>query len=362
MDNLSLETKALIALQYVEDLSYKKKRILVDNVCKDDFVEFFQSAVQPQIEKILGEQYYATFRAALQNVEKIINELKSKDIHWVSYLDDDYPSKLLEIEDYPIVLFAKGNTNLLSERSIAVVGTRKPTRYGAKVTDSFVRQFANAKLVVTSGFARGIDSIAHKACVDMEAPTIAVFACGLDICYPSENKGLMEYILQNDGLLLTEYPLRSRPQQYHFPERNRIISGLSDGVFIAEATEKSGSLITARLAVEQGKDLFVVPGNIYSDESAGTNKLLREMPHSLVIEPDDVLRLMHIETSETQNEVIELSIVENVIVEALKQEDLHFEQLLELTSLSVTELNTMLLNLELYGIIQQLSGNFYSLC
>ena len=287
--------------------------------------------------------------------------MERNEVSWITFYDEEYPEQLREIYDFPLVLFAKGNTSLLNSDCIAVVGTRTPTRYGQKVADSFTRDFARAGLTIVSGFARGVDSIAHKACVVTESPTIAVFACGLDTCYPAEHKGLYDSILIAGGLIVTEYPLGTKPLQYHFPERNRIISGLSRGVFLPEATLKSGSLITARLSIEQGKELFIVPGNINSPESEGTNKLLQEMPHALVISTEDVLSRLGVRAVSVETEVVELNICETLVVEALHDRELHFEELLELTSLSAGELSTMLMNLEINGIIEHTGGNYYSL-
>jgi DNA processing protein len=287
--------------------------------------------------------------------------MERKEVGFVTFYDETYPSALRETYDFPLVLFTKGNTSLLNSDCIAVVGTRTPTRYGQKVCDSFTRDFARAGLTVVSGFARGVDSIAHKACVDTDSPTVAVFASGLDVCYPAEHKGLYESILNSGGLIVSEYPLGTKPLQYHFPERNRIISGLSRGVFLPEATLKSGSLITARLAIEQGKELFVVPGNINSPESEGTNKLLQEMPHALVIESEDVLSRLNVKAVSVDAEVVELNIIETLVVDALHDKELHFEELLEVTALSAGELSTLLMNLEINGIIEHTGGNFYSL-
>ncbi len=359
MKDKTPSTKNILALSYVEELSLKRKRDMVSLLPEP--ATWTSEKNSQMLSKILGEEKKAEFLTKYSQIDNIIDEMERREIGWVTYYDEEYPEDLREIHDFPLVLFFKGNVSLLKSDSIAVVGTRTPTRYGGKVCDSFARDFARAGLTVVSGFARGVDGIAHKACVATDSPTIAVFASGLDVCYPAEHKGLYDSILQAGGLVVTEYPLSTKPLQYHFPERNRIISGLSKGIFIPEATLKSGSLITARLGIEQGKDLFIVPGNINSPESEGTNKLLQEMPHALVIESEDVLSRLGVRAVSMDTEVVELNICETLIVTALHDKELHFEELLEVTSLSAGELSTMLMNLELNGIIEQTGGNYYSL-
>ena len=359
MNNRTPETKIIVALALVEELSLRKKKDLLSALPNPS--DWIKEKHSETLLKILGDKHNTEFHSKYATVDEYFDQMERNEVSWITFYDEEYPAELREAYDFPIVLFAKGNTSLLNTDCIAVVGTRTPTRYGQKVADSFTRDFARAGLTVVSGFARGVDSIAHKACVETDSPTVAVFACGLDTCYPAEHKGLYEHILNAGGLIITEYPLGTKPLQYHFPERNRIISGLSKGVFLPEATYKSGSLITARLSIEQGKELFVVPGNINSPESEGTNRLLQEMPHALVISSEDVLSRLGVKPVSVDTEVVELNICETLVVEALHDRELHFEELLEITSLSAGELSTLLMNLEINGIIEQTGGNYYSL-
>ena len=360
MDYTDLTTKILLALQYVEELAYKKKSALlnaVDNV-PSEIIKDRRLAIG-----ILGEEKAKEFFDNLDNVDSFIDEMKRQDIHWISYLDkENYPELLANIPDPPIVLFVKGNVDIIKSDCIAVVGSRRATRYGEKVAEDFSREFARAGLTVVSGFARGIDGIAHKACVASESPTVAVFACGLDVVYPAEHKGLMDGILKNGGAIVSEYPLGTKPLQYHFPERNRIISGLSKGVFLAQAAKRSGSLITMRIANDdQGRSIFVVPGNIYAAENEGGNELLRECPHALVITPEDVLDGLGVKRVSAKKQVVEISLVESQILEALRDDEKHFEELLEITELGVSELTSTLFNMTMNGLIQETGGNYYSL-
>lgn len=358
MNGTDITSKILLALSAVEELSIRKKESLLNAV--DEPSVLGGKSAKALISKILGEQAQE-FERNIIRVDDLIADLAKRGMGYTTYLDDEYPQRLREIDGAPIVLFTQGDASLLSSDSIAVIGTRKPSRYGVKIAESFTREFARAGLTVVSGFARGIDSIAHKACVDSQSPTIAVFACGLDVCYPAENRGLRDSILQNGGLIVSEYPLGTKPLQYHFPERNRIISGISRALFLPEAAKRSGSLITLRLAVEQGRDIFVTPSNIYAEEGEGSNAVLREMPHALVISPDDVLDGMRVCREEKKEQTIELDFVETTIINALKDSELHFEELIEITDLNVNALNNVLFNLEMKGLIEQTSGNYYVL-
>lgn len=357
MDLRDLTTKAIAALQCVEELSYKKKRDLLELV-GDPSEIILEKA---EVKRVLGDANAAEFFKNMEKIDGILDDLAKREIHWLSYLDGDYPDALRGIEDRPYMLFVKGDCRALKNECIAIVGSRRATRYGIKVAEEFAREFSRAGVSVVSGFARGVDGTAHKACVASGKPTVAVFACGLDVCYPSEHRGLIDGVLMNGGAIVSEYPLGTKPLQYHFPERNRIISGLSKGVLLAEAAKRSGSLITMRFAIEQGRDIFVVPGNIFAAESEGANELLREMPHAIAIKPEDVLDALHIKRESVEKKAVELSLVENQIIDALHDGELHFEDLLSLTQLSVSELTTALFNLELNGLLQNTGGNYYAL-
>lgn len=293
----------------------------------------------------------------------LFRRLADKGIGWVTYLDDEYSDLLRETDARPAVLFTKGNASLLNTFSLAIVGTRRPTRYGAKLADEFAREFARAGITVVSGFARGIDSCAHRACVESGAPTVAVFGCGVDVCYPAENRELYKAVLTSGGLILSEYAPGTHPMPYRFPERNRIISGLCRGVLLPEAAEKSGSLITANTAVEQGRDLFVIPGNVYSQESRGTNALLRTMPHALTLSPEDVLSYYRMAPAEkSEEEPMQFDMTESLILDSLHDGEKHFEELLADTGLTASELSGALVGLELAGALVQTGGNHYALC
>ena len=194
----------------------------------------------------------------------------------ISIFDKEYPENLKCIYDPPMKLYVAGDYKLLNEFKIAIIGCRNFTEYGRKSATKFASELAQKNTIIVSGLARGIDSFAHNACINSGGKTIAVIGSGLDVIYPKENMWLYKKIIDTGGAIVSEYPLGTKPLKYHFPARNRIISAISDGVLVVEAKEKSGTLITVDFALEQGKNVFVIPGNINSENSKGTNNLIKE--------------------------------------------------------------------------------------
>lgn len=195
----------------------------------------------------------------------------------VIYINDKlYPKKLLKIKNPPQQLYVMGNIELLNKDSIAIIGSRKCTDYGEKQAAKFSRQISNSDVCIVSGLAKGIDSYAHLGALSVSGKTIAIIGSGIDNIYPKENIKLAENIVKNNGLIISEYPLGTLALKQNFPARNRIISGISNSILVVEAREKSGTNITVEFALEQGKDIYVIPGNIYSKTSNGTNFLIQE--------------------------------------------------------------------------------------
>ena len=222
-----------------------------------------------EIDEILKKEYR-------EDLEKYVDYMRKNDIKMITILDKNYPLKLKHIYDKPVILFARGNIDLLSEKSIAIVGCRDCTEYGQNISKKLAYDLSKNDFCIVSGLARGIDKFAHLGALEANGKTVAVIGNGLDNIYPYENKNLCERIIQNNGLIVTEYIIGTKPSKMNFPARNRIISGLSDGVIVVEAKEKSGALITAEFALEQGKEVFAVPGNIKRLNSKGTNELIKD--------------------------------------------------------------------------------------
>jgi DNA processing protein len=215
--------------------------------------------------------------------------MEKNGIDIINIFDPEYPQILKEIYDPPICLYIKGNKKILNSFALAIIGCRDSSVYGEKNAEKFAFELAKRKIVIVSGLAKGIDSCAHKGTVLAKEKTIAVIGNGLDFIYPSENTKLANEIIKNDGCIISEYPLGTKPEKQNFPARNRIISGISKGVLVVEAKEKSGTLITVDFALEQGRDVFALPGNINSLNSVGTNELIKQGA-SIVCNVEDVLQ------------------------------------------------------------------------
>jgi len=223
-----------------------------------------------------GERARAVLRSAEDvSSEKWATQLERAGVRVVTAFDEEYPDPLAEISDPPFLLFAAGNLQRLRLPAVGIVGSRAATRYGRDVAARLARELAAAGITVVSGFARGVDESAHLAAVGTAGGTIAVLGCGLDVDYPREHSALKEAMLARD-LLVSEFPPGTEPKPVNFPVRNRIIAGLCAGVVVVEASRRSGSLITARLANEFGRDVFAVPGSVFSQTSIGTHELLRD--------------------------------------------------------------------------------------
>lgn len=296
------------------------------------------------------------------HADVIIEDMKRKGIVAITVNSEYYPSQLKEIYDPPQVLYCKGDISLLKDgvERLAVVGTRNITRYGKDVTKEFASAFAKAGICIVSGMARGVDSAAHKTALEEESKTIAVLGCGVDVVYPPENRELYEEIVRK-GLVISEYPPSTQPHAFRFPERNRIISGLSKGVLVTEAGAGSGSMITADAAIEQGRDLYVVPGSIFSKTSKGCNDKIKELQAAAVTCPEDIIGVRE-NKDKKENLAVQLTLEQARIISFLEDcESAHFSELLAKSGLSVNELTALLSEMEIYGFINKLSGNYYAI-
>lgn len=289
----------------------------------------------------------------------------------VTCIDSEYPESLKTINDYPAVLYVQGDTAVFERPSIAIVGTRKITNYGSSVATSFSREFAGCGITVVSGLARGVDTQAHKTAIDAGGSTIAVLGNGLGHFYPPENRKLQEKIPLH-GAVVSEFPFNRRPDKIHFPRRNRIISAISRVTVVIEADIKSGALITAKYAAEQGKEVFAVPGQIYSKSAAGTNYLIKSGAH-LADSAEEIMdtisefyevrkkfrKPVNIKVSEEKG----VADGEQKIIGMLDDnaEGVTVDYLAGNLNMNAGELSKNLLMLEIKGLVKSLPGKMYIL-
>jgi DNA processing protein len=291
--------------------------------------------------------------------------LERKDIRLVCFNDDDYPPLLREIPDSPVALFVKGNTSLEQKPAIAIVGARNGTQMGYDVAKEFAFSLAKAGFAIISGLALGIDTYAHRGAVEAGAQTFAVLGCGPDVIYPKTNRQIRNKILESGGALISEYAPGVIARRWHFPVRNRIISGICVATLVIEASSRSGSLITARLAVDQDREVFAVPGNIRSSLAEGTLNLIKDGAN-LVTEPDEIINYYsHLLPEQNKNsheidsEIEYLTNEEKNLLKYLSKEPVNIDKLLESGSWKRDRLFSLLLTLEMRDYLIKLPGNYY---
>lgn len=265
-----------IWLSRIEGLSPKFLNDLLDKYGNPKVI--WNKTKEELLADKIKEKYAEKITSSIyrQNLNKYFKYMKESHIQIITINDKEYPDKLKVIYDPPIVLYVKGNKSILNEKSIAIVGCRLCTKYGENVSKKLAYNLSFNNINVISGLAKGIDSFAHKGSLIGKGKTVAVVGCGLDRVYPEENIDLFNEIIRRDGAIISEYIIGTKPLAKNFPRRNRIISALSDGVIVVEAREKSGTLITVDFALEQGKTIYAVPGNIDNPNTYGTNELIKQ--------------------------------------------------------------------------------------
>ncbi len=292
--------------------------------------------------------------------QAMFQHMADKEIGVVLKDDDNYPNKFFGVKNTPPLLYYKGNYNLTQEQhTIGVVGSRQMSNYGKKATKDLCEILARSGIVIISGMADGVDGIAHKSALDVGGKTIAVLGCGIDVVYPLKHSWLYDQIAEN-GLILSEHHVGVRPNNYHFPKRNRIISALSDAVLVTEAGKKSGALITANYAVEQGKMLFVVPTNIDNALGAGSNSLLKTLQASMVLQAGDILEEMQIEEFKEEATDMQLDFTEELVMDAIGFGiEVHMDELFNIMKLRMGDLSGLLSAMEIRGLITKYDNNHY---
>ncbi len=308
-----------------------------------------------------GPEGLARRRALLDPVQEEAR-LQSAGVKYICHNAPEYPENLYHIFDPPPVIFIQGDLTAADKMAVAVVGSRKPSPYGLLVAEKLAKDLAAVGITVVSGMARGIDTASHKGSLAGGGRTIAVLGCGSDVVYPKENKRLMAQIAES-GAVISEYPLGTPPQPWHFPARNRIISGLSLGTVVVEAAEKSGALITADFALEQGRDVMAVPGNIANELSRGPHRLIRQGAR-LVEGAGDIIDEMGLEKlfpvqKEVSAGTVKMSNEEEALYRLLSVEPVHLDELIEKTGLLPQKVMAALMYLEVKGLARQMPGKSY---
>lgn len=294
------------------------------------------------------------------DLDLIMATIEKKHVKVMTWEDVDYPRRLKEINQAPPVLFVSGSINVEDDWAVAVVGTRRVTPYGRQVAAEIARFLAQNGVTVVSGLARGVDAIAHQTALQTGGRTIAVLGNGVDVIYPPEHRKLAGEI-SAQGALVSDYPIGTPPDGVNFPPRNRIISGLSLATVVVEAGETSGALITAEFAVEQGRDVFAVPGSILAPQSEGTNRLIEQGARPLLkmTEILDALKLEQIPEKQLTRKLNPTSAVEQNLLNCLSQEPLHVDELCSLSGLPINEVSATLTMMELKGMVTQVGGMHY---
>ena len=325
------------------------------------------SAPASELRKIegIGREFAGRITRWKETVDvgRELELVEMQGAHVITLGDENYPPLLREIYAPPPVLYVKGDISVNGGRSIAIVGTRHPSFYGRMVTEDLSKKLAMRGFTIVSGLARGIDSAAHKGTLAAKGRTVAVLGCGIDTVYPPENAKLMEEIV-NSGAVVTEFPIGTRPDRSNFPRRNRIISGLSLGVVVVEAAKRSGSLITSNFALEQGREVFAVPGKVDSPGSYGTHRLIKDGA-KLVQNVDDILEELGMQIRSCAEKSpdagsggtqLDLKEDEKKVYELLSSDPCHIDVVCGQINLPVGKVSSILMMLEVKGLISQLPG------
>lgn len=355
---MTIDDLNILWLDLFDFLTYNKKFKLLSSIKKGtDLRKQFLN--NPEIKTILNEQEFNKMALCLN--EEFLNirlrEYEQNNVILITFNNVNYPYILKEISTPPLCLYCKGNVQLLNSFCIGVVGTRKPSEYGIVVTKQYVKELTKANVTIVSGMATGVDTIAHKTAIEEQGKTIAVLGGGFNYIYPAINTNLSKKIAENN-LLISEYNPNVQPTVYSFPTRNRIIAGLSKGILTTEMGEKSGALHTVNYAIEFNRDIFVVPGRINSPTSKGCNELIKNLQGSITTTPEDILNTYNLCSNES-NMNMQLSVEEQMILNYIKSEKKTFQEIADYTKLAVKDLNSILLSLEMEGIVLKLANNSY---
>ncbi len=309
----------------------------------------------------------ANYKEQLERAEKEIQFIERNKVKTYFFTDDDYPFRLKQCADCPVLIYSLGTADLDSKYIVSVVGTRKATDYGTEMCQTIIKGLADLGVLIVSGLAYGIDTSAHRFALDVSLPTVGVLAHGLDRIYPRTNTQLAQSMLQNGGLV-TEFMSRTEPDRENFPMRNRIIAGLADATIVIEAGSKGGALITADIANSYSRDVFAVPGRVSDSYSEGCNNLVKTNRAALVQKAEDIMYIMGWDKETTKRKPVQQKLFlqlepdQEIIVNILKQsEECSIDKLSIESQLTPTKVAAVLLSLEFEGIIRSLPGKMYKL-
>lgn len=330
----------------------------MENAWRASYTELLKSGLEQKI----AEEFILIRNGINPDLE--LEKVEKENIKVISMNDAKYPKLLKEIFSPPALLYIKGNSDNLNQQfNLAVVGTRKVSNYGRQITTELVKPLAQNGFTITSGLALGTDALAHQAALDANGKTIAVLGSGVDqqSIYPSSNRFLAKSILDNNGTIVTEFPIGMLPLKHNFPTRNRIIAGLSLGTLVIEAAESSGALITAYCSLEQNREVFAVPGSLFNPNSIGTHKLIQKGAKLVTSYQDilDELNLREVKNYIANQKVLPSTIEEKIIIENLNKDPKHIDQIIKDTNLSASIVGSTLSLMEMKGMIKNLGGQNY---
>jgi DNA processing protein len=345
------ERIALIALSRLKGVNNILKKNIVDTI--DDVAMLFERKATVFDDNV---QSRAGSFKGWGKIDDDLGKLNALGADIITIRDKEYPPLLKNIPDPPIVLYKKGPLEV-GMNTLAIVGSRKATPEGMNLAEKIGETLSSVGITVVSGLARGIDAAAHRGALKEKGKTVAVLGCGIDICYPPENRRLFK-TTGEEGLILTEYAPGEEPLPYHFPERNRIIAGLSKGVLVIEASQKSGSLITARLGLEYGREVMAVPGSVFREEYKGANALIKQGA-KLVENINDILTTSFPGYEPEQKEPVNITPEEEMVFSHIGLEKVHIDEIIEKSGMKAKQVMAMLTRLEMKEIIREVPGGFY---
>lgn len=353
---------AVLLLNYCGFISIKKQLEIINQIdCLQNLI-LDPSSIKSELVKLIGEENFLKLEVLLEgkSLKNFLTNLTKLEIGVITIVSDNYPELLKNTTEPPTVLYYRGNVKLLNSNCVAIVGTRRISRYGSDVTKNFSAALAKQGLTIVSGLCDGVDTAAHVSCVEAGGKTIAVLGSGLNEIYPATNTNLAKKIIESGGLIISEYKPNEKPRTFYFPVRNRIIAGLSKAVLITEATLKSGSMHTKNYALEYGREVFAVPGRITDIYSEGCNMIIQNCQTAIALSPKTILDFFGKKFVENKKDIVQLGLLDELILSIIDVNEVHYEEILAKSKVDSKTLNTCLMRLELKGIIKKLSGNFYS--